>query len=471
MSLDLVNAPVTEVLRDVAEQAGIDLVFVGGQGRGQTGAGLTMKVESVSLIDALSLITASTGLVYRQTADGIYLVGDPTLQPGVDNPLLESKIIWLKHLQAAELPNLLPRDIPANFSVDGARNAVVVLGDPRTIEKVERFIAEFDIETDAVRSRLTSALSVEYDEGGRVTIDAKNDALEEIVRELVIAADVDLTLFGAAGGAGQAAAGRLQGRINLRIRDATLDEAIDALFAGTGYTYRKTERGERSHYLIAPGGLGPSGRNPLLVTRRIPLKHLNASEGGNLLALLPSTIPAEQIKVLPQQNALAVIGTPEMAQEVADYLQAIDSPAPQMMIEVILLELRRGDTLELGLNVAGEEGKWSGESQQGLGIRFDTLAQVPQAFRASLEALVNKNRARVLASPRVAVINGQEATIRVGLENLFETTTEILRGGDIPIGGIARQSFNTIRTGITLRLKPWGGRDRGHHPAAQPRSP
>ncbi|MCZ6679528.1 MAG: hypothetical protein O7E52_20040, partial [Candidatus Poribacteria bacterium] len=230
-----------------------------------------------------------------------------------------------------------------------------------------------------------------------------------------------------------------------------------ALFAGTGYTYRKTERGDRLHYLIAPGGLGPSGRNPLLVTRRIPLKYLNASEGGNLLSLLPSTIPADQIKVLPQQNALAVIGTPEMVQEVADYLQVIDSPAPQMMIEVILLEIRRGDTLELGLTFGGEDGEWSGESQQGLGIRFDTLAKVPQAFRASLQALVNKNRARVLASPRVAVLNGQEATIRVGIENLFETTTEILRGGDIPIGGISRQSFNTIRTGITLRLKPWVG--------------
>ncbi|MBI1929371.1 secretin and TonB N-terminal domain-containing protein [Candidatus Poribacteria bacterium] len=380
------------------------------------------------------------------------------LQPGVDNPLLARKLIWLKHLDATELPNLLPRDIPtANPSIDKARNAVVVLADPRMMEKVERFIAEYDVETDAIRSRLPTALRVAYDETGRVTIDAKNAGLEEIVRELVIQADVDVTLFGAAPQAGQATAGRLQGRINLRIRDVTLDEAMEALFAGTGYTYRKTERGARLHYLIAPGGLGPAGSNPLLVSRRIPLKHLNASQEGNLLTLLPSTIPPEQIKVLPQQNAVVVIGTPKMAQEVADYLEAIDFPAPQVMIEAMLLELRRGDTLELGLTVGGEQGKRSGEMSGGLGLRFDTLAQVPQAFRASLEALVSQNRARVLASPRVAVLNGQEATIRVGLENLFETVTEILKGEDVPIGGVFRQSFNTIRTGITLRLKPWVG--------------
>ena len=93
----------------------------------------------------------------------------------------------------------------------------------------------------------------------------------------------------------------------------------------------------------------------------------------------------------------------------------------------------------------------------GLGLSFDTLARVPEAFGATLTALVNENRGQVLSNPLVSVISGETATINIGIETLFETTTEIYQGTNIPAGGVTRSAFNRINTGIQLEITPWIG--------------
>ena len=69
--------------------------------------------------------------------------------------------------------------------------------------------------------------------------------------------------------------------------------------------------------------------------------------------------------------------------------------------------------------------------------------------------MVNENRGQVLANSLVTVVSGQMVSINVGVTTLFETTTEIYRGADIPIGGATRRAFNEINTGIDLELTPW----------------
>ena len=488
VSLELKEAPVADVLTDLAQQARLNVVFVGNRARSSSSAGLTLKLESIPLEDALDYVTSSAGLAYRkqlvrsgENTSDVYLVGDPTLQPGLDNPILEERIFWLKHIEAREVTNLLPRDIPsANVSVDEIRNAIVAVGPPRMHDRISRVLKELDIENDAIRSRLVGALAVEVSSEGRISIDAHEVHLVRALRELAVHTNIDITLLGetttsvrtrsvsSEAPSTSSSAPALLPRnamspqsivLNLRLQDASLDEAMQAVLAGTNYTFRRSTRGSRTHYLISPGTPRIAGSNPLLITRRIALKHLGVSEEEEFLALLPPTIPSDQVTFLPRQNAVAVVGTPEMVQEVEDYVRAIDLPAPQVMIEAILLEIHRGDSRELGISFGGERSEISVGVEQGIGVRFESLARAPQSFQASLQALLSENRARVLASPRVAVLNGQEATIRVGLESLFETVTEVLRGDEVPVGGVARQSFNSIQTGITLTLNPWIGAD------------
>jgi type II secretory pathway component GspD/PulD (secretin) len=106
----------------------------------------------------------------------------------------------------------------------------------------------------------------------------------------------------------------------------------------------------------------------------------------------------------------------------------------------------------------------------------------------SLNALLSENKARILASPRVAVLSGQKALIDVGVKYLFQTdiygyggyglplepysptsrtqtsttspsTTEQSRPRGLyqPGSYYSRSGFNTIDTGIMLDITPWVG--------------
>ncbi len=474
--VDAKGASAEDVLLQIAHQAKINLTTIGNlQGK------ITMRLDGVPLEQALDNIVAAGGGDYRKL-DDIYIVGTATTQAGQNNPLLERKIIWLKHLDAIEIMKILPFDIPkSSITISPDRNAIILLSSPKTLKKIEEIIAELDVDNDEIRSRQQFALSVEVDDEDLITIDAKDASIEMVVREIAIRAHIDVTVLSTTGGAvrtrrqpAQKPAGaksqqqrqqprqrrrRAQsagfaGNINLRLEKATLKEVFDALFEGTEYTYKLQKRGDKDFYIVGTGELSLGVSNPLVVTKKIPLNYLEAT---TINELLPSTISEEHITVLPEQNAILVMAAPDMIDELEEYIRQIDSPTPQVMIQALLFEISSGAGKELGIGMLADKDRITADISPILGITFDTLEKVPERFTASLAALVKENKAQILASPRVAVVNGEKAQIRVGVTHMFETTTEIYKGADVPVGGYTRRAFNTIDTGITLEITPWIG--------------
>ncbi len=486
--IDAKNTLVADILSEVASQAKINLATVGNiQGT------VTVRLDGVTLEQALDTLTDATGTVYT-VIDNIYMVGDPTVRPGQTNPLLERKVVWLKHIEVQDLINSLPSDIPkTSVTMSQDRNALIVLGSQKTIQQLEKLLEEIDVEDPDIRSRQETAIAVEVDDDGLLTIDAKDAPMEILLREISIRKGIDMTLLGNAGlgtqtssralrasvverqqeaqasqqSAAPAAAAYRRSRysrsggtsgelVNFRISNAKLEETFDALFKGTEYTYKKSAEGDREFYIIGTGDLITGADNPLVVSKKIPLQYLKAS---TVIDILPLTIPDPNIIVIEDQNAIVIMGTPRLVDEVEKYLAQVDSPTPQIMIEALLIEVASGNTRELGINWS-----WFDDSERnvvevapGLLATFDSLAGVPENFFAALNALVSENKARVLAKPRVATTNGVKATMNVGWTEYFETTTEIYRGEDVPVGGYTRRGFNTLETGIMLEITPWVG--------------
>lgn len=510
VTIDVKNAPPVDVLQELATQMKINLVVIG-----TLSGNLTMRLEGVPLETALEMITAASGSVYKQV-DSIYIVGDATLKPGVENPLLERKVIWLRHIEATELVNSLPADIPRNsVAVSPERNALVVIGTAQTIDQIENLLAELDVSTPEIRSRQQFALWLEVDTEGRISVDAKDAPMEWVVRELSIKTGINVAIIDTYATSSPTISTRrrtatqtapaaqtrqqtsqpartrtsrsvigLSGNVNLRIEKSTLDSVLDALFTGTGYTYKLAQSGEKQLYIVGTGELTTGQINPLTISKKIELNYLDVTK---VMELLPTTIPDANITLIPDQNAITVLGTPEMIEFLTSYLEKIDAPTPQVMIEMMLLEITRGNTKELGLEFSAGKDRTILDVASGVGLVFDSLKDVPEAFNLSLKALLSENKARILASPRVAVLSGETAVIDVGVKYLFQTdsysgygysgyglplepytqsrpTTEQSR---IPASSsrerglyqpsYSRSGFNTIDTGITLDITPWVG--------------
>lgn len=500
VTIDVKNAPSADVLQEISNQMKIDLVIVGNMP-----GMLTMRLEDVTLEKALDMITAASGSAYKEI-DGIYVVGDATVKPGTENPLLERKVIWLKHIEATEFVNSLSADIPrTSVTASQERNAIVVIGTPQTIEKIEHLLSELDVSTPEIRSRQQWALWIDLDEEGRISVDAKDVPMDWVIRDLSIKTGFNVAIIDTSTTSSAVATSRssrrtrqstqsaparqqseparsiaasklrgLSGEVNLRIEHATLDEVLEALFKGTGYSYTLSHSGEKELYIVGTGELSTGQVNPLTISKTLKLNYLDVNK---ITELLPLTIPDESLTLIPDQNAIVVIDTPQMVEFISSYIEKIDAPTPQVMIEAMLLEITRGSTKNLGLELEASKERTLLNVGSGVGLVFDSLKDVPEAFELSLQALLSENKARILASPRVAVISGETAVIDVGVKYLFQTNIYGNYGYPLepyesdeeernttkkytqysPSSYYSRRGFNTIDTGISLDITPWVG--------------
>ena len=479
------DASLTQLLADLADRAKINLATVG-----NVESRVTLRLTGKTLEEALSDIALMTGNTYRQVGDIHFIGKGRVVQAGEINPLLDRKIIRLKHLDAQELRAILPVDIPKqNLTEVLEQNAVIVLGTEDMIAEVEQIVAELDIDNAEIRTRRQPfAIAIEVDsETGRLTVDVKDAPIEQVVRELSIRTGIDVLTLGEGGVGGRTrvpqrvrrtrtstsaqqaqtqqsqtvqqtsrrlASTGLRNTVSLRLADATLGAVLSALLKGTGYTYKIEPHHGKDLYIVGTGELIADGINPLVTSKHVALNYLDATK---VIELLPPTVTDANITVIPDQNAVVIMGIEEVVEKIEAYLSEIDVPTPQVMIQVYLLELTHGSRSELGLTLDSGKERTTISLGPGLGLSFDSLARVPEAFASTLTALVNENRGQVLANPLVSVVSGEMATINVGVETLFETTTEIYRGADVPVGGYTRRAFNSINTGIDLEITPWIG--------------
>ncbi len=172
-------------------------------------------------------------------------------------------------------------------------------------------------------------------------------------------------------------------------------------------------------------------------------------------AIAPNTL-----KVIPDEamNALVLFATTEEYQQIAAMLDRLDTMAKQVLIEVTIAELTLTDTLQYGLEwyLQNEGSTWTGTGQTldglalgGSGFNGSIVKNVG-SFKMMMNAFAKKNLVNILSTPKIVVLDNQEASINVGTEvplvtsqsSTAETTSTIL------------QSIQYRNTGISLSVKP-----------------
>lgn len=463
------DASLAALLFEVAERLKINLSVVG-----EIDRPVTVLIKNKPLDELLGSLAQMTGHSYR-SVDTLHFFGKAHLNQEGLNPLIERKTIWLKHLKAQDVLNLLPADIPKqNVTVSEPHNTVTVAGPAALIASIEQFLLELDIDNDAIRGRQpqgTIAIAVDGDTQ-RLTVDFKNAPLFDVVRQLAIETGIDVVFLGMeretvaeTDKPSQRDTPPLQALraspVTLRRTDATLEMVLSALFLESSYTYKWTDAPKPM--LI----VGDSLSKPFAEEELIPLNYLSVPKVMELL-LAPRDVG---ITTLPSRNALLVSGSRKNIDLFRQHLKKVDVPQPQATIQLYLLELTHGNRDELGLSLATASDRTTIHLDDGVGVNFDSVLKLPQAFSAKLTALVEQNRAKVLANPSLAVVNGQKASIDIGGKHLFETNNPIYppisgtyNPGQTSVKGVIPaypiyspstiRSHFTIETGLMLELTP-----------------
>lgn len=468
ISLKADDASLTEILAELAKRLKINLSVVG-----EIEREVTVSLFDKPLADLFYSLAKMTGYTYYTEGD-LHFFGKASVLPEQMNPLIQSKTIWLKHLQAREVLNLLPADIPKpHVTVSETHNTVTIVGAAELIKRTEQFLKELDIDSDTLRSRSTKgtiAIAVDK-QTQRLTVDIKNAPLFDVIRQLSIHTGVDVVFLYADSDVPKETATTDKSsvsppkvdRVTVRLTEARLEAVLKALFIGSRYAYRWTEAKEGLKPMLI---IGQANREPFTAQEFHSLKYLDVVD---VMELLPQPKDVV-ITPLPSPNALLLTGSKQNMDRYKAKIEAIDLPQPMAMIRLYLLELTKGNRDELGLTIEGVDNRATLTVDDGSRFNFDSLKSVPKAFGAKLNALVKENRGKVLANPSLAVVNGHKASIEIGGRHLFETNNPIyptigstLNTGQQRTEGITTfnsyppsiyRSHFTIETGLMLELTP-----------------
>jgi general secretion pathway protein D len=156
-------------------------------------------------------------------------------------------------------------------------------------------------------------------------------------------------------------------------------------------------------------------------------------------------------------NSVLVRCSPKNYDQVRHVLEELDRPVPQVLIKVLVAEVKHDNTSDIGAEFSALNLRANGDGPQG-GTNFGlpsfakgtgAIATVTEAnFSATISALETQGKLDVLSRPYILASDNQLASITVGQEVPFVTNSQLTDTG---------QTINTIQysdIGILLDVIP-----------------
>lgn len=242
--------------------------------------------------------------------------------------------------------------------------------------------------------------------------------------EPAVAAAAPPQLNAPMGVGGQAPGGTTEVRLFIvRLRHARASDVAATINALYGRASAIGELGGRTETLSEQVRRGQQFTNP-----RSPPGAGDAPAVPSLVAA--SGLSAENAIVPdPGSNSLLVRGTVSDSVLVLNAVRALDVRPLQVLIEVIIAEVRKDRSLSYGLDLTvpqttidAHPSFSAGGSQAGLGLgdfALRVMRKGPRSLDATLRAAASRGDARILSRPVLLAINNESAEILVGSQRPF----------------------------------------------------
>jgi type IV pilus assembly protein PilQ len=284
-----------------------------------------------------------------------------------------------------------------------------------------------------------------------ITLDAEDAPLPSVLKILAEKGDLNIIT-----GLGATATSRL----TIHMKDVPLDQAVNLVVRAAGLAY------ERIGNSILVAQESALKEETGLSSYVVDLKYADATEVQAALKNISADIQADK-----GGNRLIVVTSPRVISQIQEMVQVMDVPARQVMLEARIVEVSTTALKKLGVdwdqlnrqNVVVIEGPPAGNlngGREGLPdsinffpaspMKFHRFWREGMAWNLAIDALIHDGNARVLANPKVATLNGHEASILIGQRIPFQVTGTVFAGGGAaPVTTVQREEV-----GIKLRITP-----------------
>jgi type IV pilus secretin PilQ/predicted competence protein len=251
----------------------------------------------------------------------------------------------------------------------------------------------------------------------------------------------------------------IKGKVTINLQEITVEKALEAILKANGLNYSKTD-----------GVIYISSGDASLVdvfTEVIQLKYMTATQAQNITREVLSS--KGDMKINETANNIILTDYRENIEKIKNLLRQTDTAPKQVLIEAKILDITSSDLRSLGvtwnadytpskgglfsrdtkfpeelsgtLNMAGTSTSLSGGQ-----FVLNTLTLKGLTIGATIDALVRDGKAHLLASPSIAVINGQEARIVIGERFPYKERTQTTSG--------TTETTKFVDIGTSLKVNP-----------------
>ncbi len=283
-----------------------------------------------------------------------------------------------------------------------------------------------------------------------ISLNAVDIPIMQVIKEVAEVLGVSYFLFS-----------DLKGNTTTSVNHVKFDGFLTYLLQGTEYTYKY----DKTLYL-----LGERKLEGLRAYRVIQLKFRS-------LDAVQEIIPAElkkgvEVKEFKELNSLLVSGSLPQINEIEAFVQAIDKVVPMVMIEVLLMDIRKNRTIKTGIKAGLSDSTvtTSGTFLPGLDLTLSSgsvneflsflgtnnvfnIGKVTPSFYMTLSALETNGDADVRSTPKLSTLNGHDASLTIGNTIYYSVRTQNISNGITPINTVTEQ-YNSVEANLGINIKP-----------------
>lgn len=253
----------------------------------------------------------------------------------------------------------------------------------------------------------------------------------------------------------------LKGSISTKVSDIGFDDFLTALFNGTEYTY-KIDNGV---YLIGERRLEGLRKNKVL--------QLQYRSVDTVMMMIPMELKKGlEIKEFREQNTLLLSGASPQIAEVEAYVKELDKLVPMVLMEITLLDVRKGHTVKTGITagIADSTVATRGQVLSGLDMTLGSgsindflgrigtnqtfnIGKVTPNFYMKLSALEANNNAEIRQVPKLSTLNGHPATLSIGTTRYYVTKTQNVFSS-VNTQTVFTEQFNKVDANLAVTVNP-----------------
>ena len=188
-------------------------------------------------------------------------------------------------------------------------------------------------------------------------------------------------------------------------------------------------------------------RSPDVTDAAVPMRFVKASDALRALQAIVTIAPPASAYASDQQNQIVLAGPAEFVTHAMAVLARVDRPGRQVRYDVRVTDIVPTESSNVGVLFGGAD--VNGQQQAASGSTVTTFLRKSLAINATINALVSKGEAQIIARPSISALNNSRASLLVGQQYplvYFDART-------------GTQQVQFVNIGVDLTVTPTIGTD------------